>query len=247
MKDNFSTQASSYAQFRPVYPLELYKQLIKLVGSSKIAWDCGCGNGQVAGVLSAHFDLVIATDISLKQIQHAVQKPNIEYRLFPAEKTDITVNSVDLIAVAQAVHWFDFNEFYAEVKRVSLPGTILAIWCYNLPEINSSLEKVIGHLYEEILGDQYWDPERKLIEEHYRTIPFPFEEIFLPELQIETSWNLDQLIGYLNSWSAVQHYIRKKNINPLHELNQQLKSAWGPEEKHKVTFPIYTRIGKVTS
>jgi SAM-dependent methyltransferase len=247
MKDNFSIQASSYAKFRPVYPLALYEHLLKFIGSKNIAWDCGCGNGQVAGVLSGHFDLVIATDISPTQIQHAVQKPNVEYRVLPAEKTDIISGSLDLITVAQAIHWFNINEFYEEVRRVSKPRAILAIWCYDLPQINLNLNDVIGYLYEDILGDQFWDPERKLVEEHYQTIPFPFEEISLPEFHIQTQWNFDQLIGFLNSWSAVQHYVRKNNINPVEELSQQLKTAWGNEKIQKVTFPIYTRVGKVKS
>ncbi len=212
-----------------------------------MAWDCGCGNGQVAGVLSNHLDVVIATDISSTQIQHAIQRPNIQYRVLPAEKTDIISGSLDLITVAQAFHWFNFNEFYEEVRRVCKPDAILAIWCYDLLQINPNLDEVIDYLYEDILGDQYWDQERKLVEEHYQTIPFPFEEIFLPEFQIQTRWNLNQLIGFLNSWSAVQHYIRKNNINPVEELSQQLKTAWGNEEIQKVSFPIYTRVGKVRS
>lgn len=247
MKDNFSAQASSYAQFRPVYPQILYDRLLDLVKEKSTAWDCGSGNGQVAGVLSAHFDEVIATDISASQIQHAIQKPNINYRLLPAENTDIKTSSVDLITVAQAIHWFNFDEFYKEVKRVSKPEGFLAVWGYNLPELNAQIGKVIQKLYNDILGNQYWDPERRFIEENYRTIPFPFKEIHFPGLQIETSWNLENLLGYLNSWSAVQHYIRKNNINPVGQLETEFKTAWGTEKTCKVSFPIYTRIGKVNA
>ncbi len=245
MKDNFSAQAFSYAQFRPVYPPALYESLVKLIKSKNVAWDCGCGNGQVAGILAIYFKEVIATDISARQIEHAIQKPNVQYRLLPAEKTNIPNKSVDLITVAQAIHWFNIDEFYHEVRRVSHNGTILALWCYNLLEITSEVDKIIHHLYNQVLGDQYWDPERKLIEEQYKTIPFPFDEILLPDFQIETSWNLDQLIGYLNSWSAVQHYIRKNNTNPIDALIEQFKTAWGAEKVYKVTFPIYTRVGKI--
>lgn len=247
LKDNFSAQASSYAQFRPVYPQGLYDRLLDLVKEKNTAWDCGCGNGQVASVLSAHFDEVIATDISSGQIQHARQKPNINYRLMPAENTDIKTSSVDLITVAQAIHWFNFEEFYKEARRVGKSESIIAVWAYNLPELNTPIDKVIQNLYSDILGSQYWDPERKFIEENYQTIPFPFEEILLPEFRIETSWTLENLLGYLNSWSAVQHFIGKKNINPVGQLEAEFRTAWGTEKICKVSFPVYTRIGKVNT
>jgi SAM-dependent methyltransferase len=245
MKDNFSAHASNYAKFRPVYPQKLYNYLLSFVKKNHSAWDCGCGNGQVAGILSKHFDKVIATDISAGQIGHAVQRPNIDYRVLPAEKTDIPDSTISLITVAQAIHWFNFEEFYREVLRVATPEAIIAIWCYNLLEVNPEIDTVVRALYGGILGEEYWDPERKYIEEHYLTIPFPFEEIRAPDFQIETTWNLEQLIGYLSSWSAVQHYIRKNEINPVEILRNELTVAWGAQEKYKVIFPIFTRLGKV--
>lgn len=247
MKDNFSGHASSYAQFRPVYPKALYDHLLTLVNEGAYAWDCGCGNGQVAGVIADYFNRVVATDISLNQIELAVLKSNVDYRVMPAEKTDIKSGSINLVTVGQALHWFNFEEFYQEVKRVCKPDAILAVWCYNLLEINEDIDIIIGHFYANILGDSYWDPERKYIEEHYETIPFPFQDLESPEFKIEVSWNLDQLLGYLNSWSAVQHYIKKNGTNPLEQVMDDLKKAWGNAESHKVIFPIYIRIGKVNS
>jgi hypothetical protein len=247
MKDNFSAHASSYAQFRPVYPLPLYDYLLTLVKEKKTAWDCGTGNGQVAGVLANHFDKVIGTDISSKQLELAVQKPNIEYRILPAEKTDIGDGSINLITVAQAIHWFGFEDFYTEVNRVAAQDSIIAIWCYNLLEITEKVDPVIRELYSEILGDQFWDPERKYIEEHYQTIPFPFEEIQSPDFKIEVSWNVEQLIGYLNSWSAVQHFIKKNASNPVNQVAEQLREAWSGQEFRKVSFPIFTRIGRINA
>lgn len=245
MKDNFSAHASTYAQFRPVYPAALYDHLLALIKEHKLAWDCGCGNGQVAGILSGNFNSVIATDISSSQILHAVQKPNIDYRLMPAEKTDIETGSVNFIAVAQAIHWFNFEAFYKEVKRVSKPDALLAIWCYNLLEITPEIDLVVRRLYDEILGDEHWDPELKYIEEHYKTIPFPFKEIEIPDFKIEVTWNMDQLTGYLNSWSAVRHYINKTGVNPVEQLSSELKKTWGSKEFRHVIFPIYSRVGKV--
>jgi ubiquinone/menaquinone biosynthesis C-methylase UbiE len=244
MKDNFSSHASTYAQFRPVYPAGLYDFVLRLVSETKLAWDCGCGNGQVAGVLADYFETVEATDISEKQIEFAVRKPNIHYRVAPAEKTNLADESVNLITIAQAIHWFDFEAFYREVHRVSKPGGILAVWCYSLLEINESIDQIIRNFYSDTLGEEYWDAERHFVDEHYQTIPFPFEEIKAPEFSIRVNWGLEHLIGYLNSWSAVQHYIRKNGENPVDLIEDVLKKAWGEQEILSIKFPLFTRIGK---
>ena len=245
MKDNFSAHASTYAKFRPVYPTELYEFLFSQIQGKQVAWDCGCGNGQVAGRLADHFERVEATDISQKQLEQAVRKPNINYQLAPAENVPMSDKSVDLVTVAQAIHWFDFDKFYKEVYRVSKPGSLIAIWCYSLLTVNKKVDAIILNFYENTLGDRYWDAERRYVEEQYQTIPFPFDEIETPEFVIRVSWTPDHLIGYLNSWSAVQHYIRDTNINPVEKISISLRDAWGEQEQQDVVFPLFTRIGKI--
>ncbi|NEU09044.1 class I SAM-dependent methyltransferase [Flavihumibacter sp. R14] len=245
MKDNFSAHASIYAQFRPVYPAELYDFILPLVQSKTLAWDCGCGNGQVAGVLADHFNRVEASDISQKQLENAIKKDNINYQLTPAENVSIPDRSVDLVTVAQAIHWFDFDNFYKEVYRVCKPGSLIAIWCYSLLTVNKKVDAIIWQLYEETLGDRYWDPERRYVDEHYQTIPFPFEEITAPSVAIRVKWEVDHLIGYLNSWSAVQHYIRDNNNNPVDAISSKLREAWGEQRSLEVCFPLFTRIGRI--
>lgn len=209
------------------------------------AWDSGCGNGQVAGVLADHFDNVEATDISEQQLELAIRKPNIHYQLAPAEKTNLKAESISLMTVAQAIHWFDLDKFYREVMRVGKSGSILAVWCYSLLTVNKEINEIIQRLYTETLGDKYWDPERKLIDEHYQTIPFPFEEIEAPAFKIKTIWSLGHLIGYLNSWSAVQKYIRENSDNPVSQITSALKDSWGEEEELEIEFPLFLRIGRI--
>lgn len=245
MKDNFSNYAAAYAAFRPVYPAELYDFLLSLVPEKTRAWDCGCGNGQVAGVLSDYFKLVEATDISQKQLDHAIRKPNINYQLAPAEKVNIDSGSIDMVTVAQAIHWFDFDAFYKEVYRVCKPGSVIAAWCYSLLSINEKVDQVIQHFYTDTLGDQYWDAERRLIDDHYHSIPFPFEEISAPEFSIRVSWTFEHLIGYLNSWSAVQHFIRGNKENPVEKITSQLRDGWRQKEKLEVVFPLFLRVGRI--
>ena len=247
MKDNFSNHAAVYAAFRPVYPIELYDFLLSLVVERNRAWDCGSGNGQVAGVLSDYFKQVDATDISQKQLDHAIKKPNINYQLAPAEKVNIAPRSINLVTVAQAIHWFNLDAFYKEVHRVCKPGCVIAVWCYSLLTVNEQVDKIIQYLYADTLGDQYWDAERRLVDDHYQTIPFPFDEIKAPEFSIRVSWTFEHLIGYLNSWSAVQHYIRDNNENPVEKINTELRDGWGKTENQEVVFPLFLRVGKTKS
>ena len=243
MKDNFSNQAAEYAIYRPTYPQEMYDYLLSLVDGRVAAWDCATGNGQVARILAQHFQRVYATDISEKQISQALKLPNIVYQVEPAEKANAMDNSFDLITVAQAIHWFNFDAFYREVKRTLKPNGLFCVIGYGIMHIDKKVDKAVHKLYEDILG-KYWDTERKYIEEDYKTIPFPFEEIVAPHFQIKTSWNFNQLIGYLNTWSALQHYKKANERNPLEYMFTELKEAWGDGAEKDVYFPILLRVGK---
>ncbi|MBK6994804.1 MAG: class I SAM-dependent methyltransferase [Lewinellaceae bacterium] len=243
MKDNFSAQSSGYAQFRPGYPAQLFDFLFENCHHFDCAWDCATGNGQIASVLAERFRQVEATDISENQLKNAAQKPNIHYQLGRAESPDFPDQSFDLVTVGQAAHWFDFEKFYPEVRRVLKPGGLLALVGYNLLRVDGPTEEVIEYFYNTTL-DGCWDGERHLVEEAYRTIPFPFDEIPFPEMASTYSWTVDQLLGYLGTWSAVQHFIRKNGRSPIDEgFVAQMKKVWPEGEIRPVRFPVFGRVG----
>lgn len=244
MKDNFSVRSESYAKFRPLYPKEMFAFILPLVKTKQIAWDCGTGNGQVAHELAKHFHKVHATDISERQIANATPAENIFYKVEQAERTQFPDKTFDLITVAQAIHWFDFDAFYKEVKRVGKQGSVLAVMGYGLMTIDDATDKVIDYFYKDITNP-YWDDERKYIDENYQTIPFPFEEIPSPKPFITAEWNFDQLIGFLNTWSAVQHYIKANNKNPVDLVYGNLKKTWKNDLMKVVRFPVLLRVGKI--
>ncbi|MDQ2718787.1 MAG: class I SAM-dependent methyltransferase [Bacteroidota bacterium] len=242
MKDNFSTQAFLYSRFRPGYPQQLYDFLLQLLSEKKAAWDCGTGNGQVAEKLSQYFEKVYATDISTNQLANAVRKENIFYSLESAEQISFENNQFDLITVAQAIHWFDFEKFYHEAKRTLKPNGLIAVFGYKRV-INKEIDDIIDNFYKSVLG-VYWDKERSYVDESYTTIPFPFKEIETTVFDNAYEWDIDQIIGYLSTWSAVQHFIKENNRNPIAEIIEPLKRSWGNVEKRKVSFPIFMRVGK---
>lgn len=253
-KDLFSKQSKQYASSRPTYPRELFEFVVGLVEEKNLAWDCATGNGQAAIVLADYFKQVVASDISTKQIENAQQKGNVAYYIFPAEKTPLKDNSVDLITTAQALHWFDHNRFYSEVRRVlkkrnggKSAGGIIAAWAYGLHTISPEIDKVTFRLYEEILGDKYWPSERKHVEAKYETIPFPFDQIPAPQFQIQLNWSMSDLVNYFRSWSSVQNFIEENNYDPVSKILDSLENAWGGEhrinEKRKVSWPLYVKAG----
>lgn len=242
MKDLFSTQASVYAKFRPVYPQELYDFLYAQVPGFDHAWDCGTGNGQVARELAKKFRQVTATDISVAQLQHAPKAANITYQHSAETLPGIPANTFDLITVATAIHWFDFDTFYAEVIRTAKPGGVIAVWCYHLMRVNPEIDAIMDRFSSGTMGP-YWDKERKWVDEWYRTLPFPFTEIPAPTLSIHAEWSIEQLEGYLNSWSSVQHYIRAHNQNPVDTLLREMQPHW--HDTMSVEFPLAIRIGMV--
>jgi len=243
MKDNFSSQSNLYAKYRPTYPNELYNFILANCSNFNSAWDCGTGNGQVAGVLAEYFQEVKATDISEQQLKNAITKQNILYSRQAAEKTNFKNDSFDLITVAQAIHWFNFEEFYKKVERCLKPEGIFAVIGYELFSSNEETNRVIDELYRDLLGP-YWDKERHLLEEGYKTIPFPFKEIETPKISLDLNWSFDDLIGYLKTWSAVKHYENDKGVNPVDILSKELRQAYG--ECGVIHYPILLRLGKLS-
>ena len=244
MKDLFSTQAKSYAQYRPTYSQEIIDYLVSFVKNKDTALDVATGNGQVAIKLTNYFKTVYGTEISQKQIDNAEKAHNIIYKISKAEETDFDDHQFDLIVVAQAIHWFDFDAFYKEVYRTLKPDGIFAVMGYGQFSTNPESDKLIIDLHRNILGP-YWDPERKLVDENYKTIPFPFNEVEIEDGKfIETfTWDFEHLLGYIDSWSATQHYIKKHGKNPADLIRDELKETWEKSDK-QVTFPLLLRVGR---
>ena len=243
MKDNFSKQAKAYAQYRPDYPVPLFEFIMSKVVNREAAWDCGTGNGQTAKMLARYFSRIEATDISKDQLEKAIAAPNIRYSLQPAEKTNFADNSFDLVTVSQALHWFRLDDFYKEVNRVSKAGSWIAVWMYAGIQISPSIKDIIRELYSDILGT-YWDAERKHVDNDYKSIPFPFNEISCPEFQLRFEWSLPELEGYLNTWSALQKFIAAKSYNPVDKLIPRIREHWY-KEKMPIQFPLILRMGQI--
>lgn len=243
-KDLFSKQAEEYAKFRPAYPGELISYLSALVPHHETAWDCGTGNGQAALMLADHFEHVIATDPSERQIRNASPHPKVEYRVATAEDSKLESRSIDLTAVAQAFHWFDHQKFTTEVQRVSKPGAVLAVWSYGLARITPKVDAVVMELYEDILG-AYWEKERKLVDEGYRNVSIPLERIMTPPFQMSVEWNLEHLQGYLATWSAVQKYVAMNSENPINLIDEKLKRVWGNMNSQTVKWNLAVHVWRV--
>lgn len=246
MKDNFSAQADDYSKYRPQYPQEMIDYIMSFVAKRDCALDVATGNGQLAAAIAPYFTTVYAIDISDKQLDNTIHKDNIIYKKQSAENTGFAPHQFDLITVAQAVHWFDFDAFYKEVFRILKKQGIIVIIGYGLFKSNKNTEAIINYFYNDVIG-KYWDPERRYLEENYKTIPFPFQEVYTDKKFMNTyEWDFEQLAGYLSTWSAVQHYKKQNGKNPLDQIREDLRESWAKSDK-KVTFPLLLRIGKLNN
>lgn len=243
-KDNFSKQSATYRKYRPGYPITLFDFLQKLTPEHTLAWDCGTGNGQSAISLAGFYQKVYATDPSANQIKNALPNPRVTYQVEKAEQCSLPDNAADLITVAQALHWFNFDDFFTEAKRVLKPNGILAVWCYDLPCISPEIDKLIRHFHDNIVGE-FWQPENKLIDNAYATIPFPFAEIKQTVFEMKQDLSLNDLSGLLQSWSAVQRYQEQTGKNPVDEIAPLLAERWGnPEKLRTATWKATVKTGR---
>ncbi|MCM2264193.1 MAG: class I SAM-dependent methyltransferase [Desulfuromonadales bacterium] len=188
---------------------------------------------------------MVATDASPAQIDAALPHPRIEYRVAPAEASGLLDSSVDLVTVAQALHWFDLAGFYAEVRRVLRPGGVLAVWTYGVLTVEGTeVDALVQHFYRDTVGP-YWPPERAHVENGYRSLPFPFVEIAAPPFAMEADWTLPQLLGYFRSWSATGRFTAANGCDPVISLENQLAPLWREEEqRRRVIWPLSLRVGR---
>lgn len=244
-KDYFSANSDAYRSYRPGYPPGLFVWLAGLPARRDAALDCGCGTGQASVALAEHFARVYAVDPSAGQIESATPHDRVEYRAAPAEETGLPDASVDLVIAAQALHWFDFGRFYPEVRRVAREGAVFAAFTYGLLAIGDDLDRIIGRFYRDVIGP-CWPPERAHVDSGYRTLPFPFAEIEAPAFAMEAEWDLQHLMGYFETWSAVKEYRRIKGSDPLELVAGELAGAWGNGEQiRRVSWPLVLRAGRI--
>jgi ubiquinone/menaquinone biosynthesis C-methylase UbiE len=244
VKDLFSAQAEAYKKFRPVYPMALYEYIVSFVENQNNALDVATGNGQAAVALAPYFKNVIGTDISAAQLTNAEAAANVAYVQCAAEQTFFEPYTFDLITVAQAYHWFQHDAFAAEAVRIAKPGAVIAIWLYDrFTTANKKLNELMDDFYFNIVGP-YWDGARKHVDDHYTSLPFPFERLPSRSFVIEATWTRAQLTGYLSSWSAVQHYINVHNTSPLLLIQETLEQVM-ERDTIAVQFPIYLHLGRI--
>ena len=244
-RDHFSTVAARYAAFRPHYPKGLFQFLATITPAKILAWDCACGNGQATVDLADHFEGVIGTDASAQQIGAADLRSNIEYRMAPAENSGLDKNSVDLVTVAQALHWLPLDSFYEEVRRVLKTKGILAVWSYGAAQVEGdAVDELVQDFHYNRIGP-HWPPGREHVEEGYKSLPFPFSEITTPPFEMTLRWTLDQLIGYFSSWSGTKRYTDALGKSPLPQIEAEMLAVWGdPSVPRTIRWPLNLRCGR---
>jgi SAM-dependent methyltransferase len=245
LADHFSERAGAYAAYRPTYPPSLLAFLASLCARHDLAWDCGTGNGQAALGLAEHFAAVLATDPSAEQLAHAHPHPRVTYRKTRDAASELPSASADLVAAAQAFHWFEAGAFFAEARRVARPAGVVAIWCYGLPSVSLRIDPRLRHFHDTTVGPD-WPSGRALVTTLYRTVAFPFPEIPAPAFTIERALVLADFGRYVGTWSAVGRHQARTGRDPVPDLLDQLRPAWGAATARSVTWPIGLRVGRVS-
>ena len=242
---HFGAVAADYARHRPTYPDALFDWLAGVAPAREHALDCGTGNGQAAVALAARFARVTATDLSAGQLAHAPALARVTWRVAPAESSGLPDASCDLVTVAQALHWFDLVAFGREVRRVLVPGGVVAAWSYGLFTCEPSIDALVLELYHDVVGP-YWQPGREHVENGYRDLPLPGVPLGAPPFAIVRRWTLDALVGYLGTWSAVHRYRAARDADPIAVVADRLRAAWGdPATERELRWPLVVKASRV--
>jgi len=243
-KDHFSGHASAYAAARPGYPDALFDWLVA-ESAATAAWDCATGNGQAALPLAARLPVVWATDAAAAQLAELPAHPRLRAHVAPAERSGLPDQCVDLITVAQALHWFDAAAFHVEVARVLRPGGLLAAWCYQLFTVDPDVDAAVLALYAgPIDGD--WPPERRILERAYADLPWPYAPVAAPAFTMTADWTLAQALAYIGTWSAARRYAARTGHDAVAEAAPAIAAAWGdPSQPRTVRWPVHLRVGRL--
>ena len=243
--DRFGGVARDYRRFRPQYPAALFARLAGLCAERRLAWDCACGSGQATMPLAAHFARVIGTDASAGQLAAAPRLPNVEWRTAPAERSGLAAASVELVTVAQALHWLPVDVFHAEVERVLVPGGLYACISYGRMRVRPPLLDAALRHYHDVTVGPYWPPERRHVVDAYRELPFPYPPLPMPALEIGADWTRDELLGYLGSWSATIECRAATGRDPVASFAAGIDRCWPPGVTTlEVRWPLCLRIGR---
>ncbi|MDT3677231.1 MAG: class I SAM-dependent methyltransferase [Burkholderiaceae bacterium] len=243
--DHFGSVASTYADSRPSYPQALFDWLAEQCARRELAWDCGAGSGQASVALASRFARVIATDASAKQIARAIPHARVEYRVAVAEQSGLDAGCVDLIVVAQALHWFDLGRFWPEVRRVARRGAVFAAWTYGPLHVEGNEVDALVQRFRAQIAP-WWPEERRHVENGYRDIALPFPRLEAPPLAIDARWDVDRLLGYLRSWSSVVRMRQARGVDPVQALEAPMRAAWGATVGERVIrWPLTLLAGFV--
>lgn len=242
--DHFSSRASNYARFRPAYPEALYRWLADLVPRHDRAWDCASGPGQAAEGLAPFFRSVIATDASIAQLASGrFLGPPVPVASL-AECSPLRDHSVDLVTIAQALHWLRPEAFFEEVRRVARDEAVVSAWGYLLCGIEPDIDELVKVFYQEVVGP-YWPPEREILSAGFRDIELPFPEVDAPGFELTARWNRERFLSYVETWSATNRYLAKQGANPVRILRSWLEPFWPPQEERLISWPMILRIGRI--
>lgn len=246
MSNTFAEGSGQYAAARPLYPTALFEWVAAACRNRDAAWDCATGNGQAATGLARYFAQVEATDLSEAQVGQGFEAPNIRYSAQPAESTGFANASFDLVAVAQALHWFDYDRFWPEVRRVARPGALFCAWGYAWFRGAEAVRQGLLDPLAEIV-QPYWADNNRLLWRGYRPeeVRFPFDPVQTPALRLEVNWSTRELAAYVRTWSAFKRAAADGNSAALEHILGEAQQALGPETRHDLWVPIAMIAGYV--
>ncbi|CAH7668474.1 S-adenosyl-L-methionine-dependent methyltransferase [Phakopsora pachyrhizi] len=255
-----SYSAAKYAAFRPKYPSELYEAIMSYhEADNEVALDLGCGTGVISDELVQKklFERVIGIDPSKGMLEYA--RKTIPQAVFMDGRAEsipsIENESVDLIMVGTAAHWFE-PSWWQEAERVLKPRGTVAVFIYGglWPEPSHPCAEELratmfsfadelgfsnkGNLICHEMYDQLQLPDERLVElGDYKRIDWNRyglgDKLVMSEkMNLKTYRERIHTYGPMHRWRiANPSKLGKKDEDPAEKTLEKLKKILGTQDE----------------
>ena len=204
VRNSFSNVIDAYKKYRRDYPEKTYDLIHEFCPdvSAKVL-DLGCGTGIATNHLALYYDTVVGTDREESMVEAAREGAvaNATFIATSSEKLPFEDSSFDLVTVASAYHWFDYDRAGKEIYRVLKPnGKLCVFWKNGNGKSKNYLPSFAYENLKKFITDIPSANKEKLSDAIFLRVGFI--KVDDEEFDFEDIYSKEEILGYIQSHST---------------------------------------------